>query len=107
MTLPEYTNLSAEIYRGAVTLLDSVELTQPIRLLGVKLSNLRHQDEQLPLFEGERKKAHLAKAMDEVNSRFGEFSVTYGTLLTVDEKRGSFVISPAWRPQGIRKVDVE
>ncbi|ACM21514.1 DNA polymerase IV [Geotalea daltonii FRC-32] len=107
LTLPEYTNLSAEIYRGAVTLLDSVELTQPVRLLGVKLSNLRHQDEQLPLFEGERKKAHLAKAMDEVNSRFGEFSVTYGTLLTVEGKKGSFVISPAWRPQGIRKVDVE
>lgn len=107
LTLSEYTNLSVEIYRGAVTLLDSVQLSQPVRLLGVKLSNLRHQEEQLPLFAGERKKAHLARAMDEVNSRFGEFCVTYGTLLTDDEKKGSFVISPAWRPKGIRKVDVE
>ncbi|WP_243371584.1 DNA polymerase IV [Geotalea sp. SG265] len=107
LTLPRYTNLSADIYHGAVTLLDSVQLAQPVRLLGVKLSNLRHQDEQLSLFEGERKKAHLAKAMDEVNSRFGEFSVTFGTLLADDAKKGSFVISPAWRPEGIRKVDVE
>ncbi len=107
LTVANYTNLSADIYQAAITLLDSVELAQPIRLLGIKLSNLRHQDEQLPLFETERKKAHLTQAMDEVNSRFGEFSVTFGTLLADDQKKGSFVISPAWRPDGIRKVDVE
>ena len=44
--------------------------------------------------------------MDEVNDRFGSFKVTYGSVLDNEEK-GSFVISPAWRPDGIRNVDVE
>jgi DNA polymerase-4 len=107
LTLSDHTNLSEEIYHGAITLLDSVELTQPVRLLGIKLSNLRRQEEQLSLFTGDTKKTQLAQAMDEVNSRFGEFSVTYGSLLGDGETRGSSVISPAWRPKGIRKVEVE
>jgi len=45
-------------------------------------------------------------AMDEVNDRFGGFAVTYGSVLDNEEK-GSFVISPAWRPDGIRNVDVK
>ena len=43
--------------------------------------------------------------MDSVNDRFGEFAVTFGSLLTAGEK-GSHVISPAWRPEGIRNVQV-
>lgn len=45
-------------------------------------------------------------AMDAVNDRYGDFSVTFGSLLDNEEK-GSFVISPAWRPEGIRNVDVK
>ena len=45
-------------------------------------------------------------AMDEVNDRYGSFAVTYGSVLDNGEK-GSFVISPAWRPDGIRNVDVQ
>lgn len=106
-TLVNDINLSEEIFKAAVELLDSVELEQPIRLLGVRLSNLRHQSEQLLLFEDERRKAFATQAMDEVNSRFGEFTVTFGSLLPSKEKNGSFVISPAWRPSGIRNVDVK
>lgn len=106
-TLANYINLSEEIFKAAVELLDSVELEQPIRLLGVRLSSLRHQSEQLPLFEDERRKAFATQAMDEVNSRYGEFTVTFGSLLPSREKNGSFVISPAWRPRGIRNVDVK
>ncbi len=46
------------------------------------------------------------KAMDIVNDRFGEFKVTFGSLLSSDEK-GSYVISLAWRPDGIRNVAVQ
>jgi DNA polymerase IV len=106
-TLKSYINLSDEIYQSALGILDSVTLEQPIRLMGVTLSNLRRQAEQLPLFEEERKKHFATKAMDEVNNRFGEMAVTYGSLLPEQEKNGSFVISPAWRPSGIRNVDVK
>ena len=100
-----FTNNSEEIYRATLKILDGMELTQPVRLLGVKISNLRQHTEQLPLFPGERKKALLANAMDQVNDRFGECAVTFGTLL--GKEGGSKVISPAWRPEGLRNVDVE
>jgi DNA polymerase-4 len=74
--------------------------------LGVKLSNLKYEAEQLSLFRDVQKRGDAIKAMDMVNDRYGEFSVTYGSLLSSEEK-GSHVISPAWRPDGIRNVDVQ
>ena len=106
-TLKQYINLSDDIYRTALGILSSVELEQPVRLLGISLSNLKHQAEQLPLFEDERKKLFATQAMDAVNDRFGKMSVTYGTLLPGKEKAGSHVIPPSWRPDGIKNVDVK
>jgi DNA polymerase-4 len=106
-TLKNYINLSDEIYKAAVALLNTVELEQPVRLLGVRLSNLKHQAEQLPLFEAERKKLFATQAMDQVNDRFGSMSVTFGSLLPGKEKAGSHVIPPSWRPDGIKNVEVK
>jgi len=64
------------------------------------------QREQLRLFEDEWKKAFMVNAMNIVNNRYGDYTVTFGSLLTGTEKKGSFVISPAWRPDGIRNVQV-
>lgn len=100
-----HTNNSEEIYQAAAKILQEVELTQPVRLLGVKISNLRQHTEQLPLFAEDRKKALVASAMDHVNNRFGDFAVTFGSLL--GKGGGSKVISPAWKPEGVRNVDVE
>jgi DNA polymerase IV len=100
-------SLSHDIYRAAVAILDSVTLEQPVRLLGVRLSNLRHREEQLTLFNDEKRQLSATTAMDQLNDRYGEFTVTFGSLRADDEAKGSFVISPAWRPEGIRNVDVE
>lgn len=105
-TVADYICLSEDIFKAAVGILDTVRLEQPVRLLGVTLSKLRQQGEQLPLFEDERKKVRATRAMDEVNSRFGEFTVTFASLLPGRERNGSFVISPAWKPEGIRNVQV-
>ncbi|MGB4599551.1 MAG: DNA polymerase IV [Trichlorobacter sp.] len=99
-------SLSDEIFKVATSLLDSIELHQAVRLLGVSLSNLQHNQQQLSLFEEERRKSEATRAMDAVNDRFGDYSVTFGSLLQSEEK-GSHVISPAWRPEGIRNVGVE
>ena len=64
-TLMHYINQSEDIYWAAVGILDSIVLMQPVRLLGVRLSNLRYESNQLPLFPEERKKAQLVNAMDE------------------------------------------
>ena len=106
-TLKSYINLSDEIYRAALGILDTVELEQPVRLIGISLSNLKHQAEQLPLFENERKKLFATQAMDSINERFGRMSVTYGTLLAGKEKAGSHVIPPSWRPDGVKNIDVQ
>jgi DNA polymerase-4 len=106
MTRKEHTNQSDEIFDEAVRILDTMELAQPVRLLGVRITNLCYHRQQLPLFIDERRKMLATSAMDEVNDKFGSFKVTYGSVLDNEEK-GSFVISPAWRPDGIRNVDVQ
>jgi DNA polymerase-4 len=100
------TNSSEELYQEAVSILDSFTLEQPVRLLGVRITNLCHQSEQLSIFPQERRKTQATGAMDQVNNRFGDFAVTFGSLVD-QEQKGSFVISPAWRPEGIRQVDVQ
>ena len=104
LTRPSHTNGSRELYDAALELVGIIALAQPVRLLGVKLSGLRRHESQLSLFQEERKNSRATAAMDLLNDRFGEFTVTYGTI--IDEAEGSQVISPSWRPEGIRKVDV-
>jgi DNA polymerase-4 len=106
-TLKNYINLSDEIYKAALGILETVELEQPVRLLGVSLSNLKHQAEQLPLFEDERKKLFATQAMDKVNDRYGGRVVTYGSLLPGKAAAGNHVIPPSWRPDGIKNIDME
>ncbi|MDD2899976.1 MAG: DNA polymerase IV [Desulfuromonadaceae bacterium] len=105
-TLKNYVNKSEDIYVGAVAILDTIDIEQPIRLLGVRITNLCYHREQLPLFEDERKKAFMVSAMDAVNDKYGDFTVTYGSLLGNNSQSGSHVISPAWKPEGIRNVQV-
>jgi len=106
-TLSTPISLSDDIYQAADKLFSSMGIDQPICLLGISLSNLyEHKGQQISLFESDRRKEQLTKAMDAVNNRFGDFKVTFGSLLDAEEK-GSYVISPAWRPTGVRNVGAE
>jgi DNA polymerase-4 len=69
------------------------------------LSGLRFLTSQLPLFPAERRLHMLTKARDQANDRYGDFAVMFGSLLE-QKGKGSHVISPAWRPQGVRNVEV-
>jgi len=103
---PAPVNGSGEIYKAAVKILDGIELAGAVRLLGVRISSLRPQGEQLPLFQEERTGLRLTEAMDKVNNRHGDFTVMFGSLLD-QRNKGSHVISPAWKPEGIRNVGVD
>ena len=105
-TLPALINDTGEIYRAAVAILDTMRLLKSVRLLGISLSSLAKDEGGLPLFQEPDldKKAALAKAVDIVNDKFGEHTVTFGAALA--EEKGQRVISPAWRPSGVRKSDV-
>jgi len=77
-----------------------------VRLLGISLSSLGKDEGQMALFQDKdrEKKAAMAKAMDAVNDKFGEHSITFAS--TIGEEKDHKVISPAWRPSGVRKSDV-
>jgi DNA polymerase IV len=106
ITLPVATNDSGDIYRAAVAILDGIHLTKSVRLLGVSLSCLGKDDGQMLLFQEEdrEKKATLAKAVDTINDKFGEHTITFASTFT--QEKGPGVISPAWRPSGVRNSDV-
>lgn len=94
-------NHGPDIYSAAAGILREIPLTHPVRLLGVAVSSLERNVSQMPLFNEERRKSFLSDAMDEINDRFGRFTVTWGTLA---ERSGhERVISPAWRPAGDRE----
>ncbi|MFH1683759.1 MAG: DNA polymerase IV [Candidatus Margulisiibacteriota bacterium] len=46
-----------------------------IRFVGISVSNLVHDIDQICVFEGDEKKKSLLRAVDEVNDRFGEFTI--------------------------------
>jgi DNA polymerase-4 len=104
-TVALHTNRTDDIFAEAVRILDTFELARPVRLLGIRITNLSYQREQLPLFPEERRKVLATCVMDSVNDRYGNFTIIPGSILDTDEK-GSRVISPAWRPDGIRNVEV-
>jgi len=97
---------SEDIYWAALRILDSSLLIQPIRLLGISLASLETRNQQLSLLPEDHIRERLTIALDQVNDRHGEFTVMPGCLLTMKGK-GSHVISPAWRPEGIRNIGVK
>jgi DNA polymerase-4 len=106
ITLSDATNDTGEIYRSAVAILDGIHLRKSVRLFGVALSALGKEGDQMTLFKdpAREKRAAVARAMDMVNDKFGELTVTYAAA--IGEEKDHKVISPAWRPSGVRKSDV-
>ncbi len=94
-------NHGLEIYATARELLGELRLTQPLRLIGVSVSSLEKGASQLLLFDTERKKQYITDARDDINDRYGDFTVTWGTL--AERYAHGRVISPAWRPDGDRQ----
>ncbi len=95
------TNDTRRIYRAALCILDGIRLREPVRLLGVTLSGLENIRGQRPLFHEEQRREDLLRSMDDLNQRFGSLTVTWGACLNPLRHPG--VISPAWRPSGIRR----
>ena len=79
-TLSKWMNSGNEIFQYAFEIFKSVSHPKPIRLLGVGMSLLRKEGCQLDLFEKRDKKDNLLKAMDRVNERFGDWTLTWAGL---------------------------
>ena len=96
MTLKRCITTGPQINEVAMRILDGIRLRDAVRLVGVSLANLIKGRAQIPLFEEERKREELALAMDRVNDRYGEFTLTWGPLLGGRKGR---VVPPSWRPK--------
>jgi DNA polymerase-4 len=79
-TLSKWINSGNEIFRQAFEIFELIHHPKPIRLLGVGVSELRKEGYQLDLFEKRDKKDNLLKAMNHVNERFGDWTLTWAGL---------------------------
>jgi DNA polymerase-4 len=70
--IPQAKDLFHKLYRKG----------QPVRLLGVRLSELTDEAVQTNLFSNVEKKTELYKAIDDVKNRFGRNSITKATRKT-------------------------
>ncbi len=89
------------IFKVVLEIFNSLSLKQPVRLVGVSVSGLVKDLHQLPLFDEEKRRRAVLTVMDQVNDRYGEFCITWGTLLNRYPHKG--VISPAWKPKGPKR----
>ena len=74
-------NNSIDIYVAAREILNTIRLQQPIRLIGVSVCNLTKNTVQLSLFSTDRVKQAATQTMDTINDRYGDFCITWGTLI--------------------------
>ncbi len=96
-TIRKFIHDGREIYQTALSLLEGINIeTLGVRLIGVSISNLVKGTDQLSLFRDEWRKQILLAAMDKVNDRYGEFTLTWGRLLY--KVKTTNILSPAWRP---------
>lgn len=93
-----YTNDTHTIYNTSMDIIDSIRLKEPLRLLGVTLLELEKIPPQMEMFFNKRRA--LFDAIDRINRRFGEFTITWAPCNMVNHHG---VISPMWRPSGVRK----
>ena len=81
-TLPKSINNGNEIFRHIFEIFQSISHAKQIRLLGVGATLLKREQGQLNLFEKREKSDNLLKAMDQVNERFGDWTLTWASLLS-------------------------
>jgi len=79
-TLSHWINSGPEIFQHSFDIFASSLHPRPIRLLGVGVSQLKKEWCQLPLFVKREKMDNLLRAMDQVNGKFGDWTLTWGSL---------------------------
>ncbi|MDD5311598.1 MAG: DNA polymerase IV [Dehalococcoidia bacterium] len=89
LTSQEATNLDDEIFKRAVSLLESAlaKKSRPVRLVGLEVSNLVRGEGQLSLFDAEAKRQEqLDRAIDRVRDKYGFDAIQTGYTLDLKQK---------------------
>jgi len=74
------TDSTIDIYNAAIMILSKHKIKMPVRLVGLTATNLSRYTTD-SLFVSERKLRQAFKIMDDINTRFGESTITIGTLV--------------------------
>lgn len=110
--LAEYINDGYDIYKAAESILDNDLMThnsQPnsrpapiphngFRFVGISVSGLIHNLDQISIFESCEAKKKALKAIDAINDRYGEFTVERAAIMdTVLQKKTGMVTSGLYK----------
>ncbi|MCX8023469.1 MAG: DNA polymerase IV [Syntrophorhabdaceae bacterium] len=82
------TNDTHQIYRQVLSILDSIRLRDRVRLIGVRLSGLTRESNQMSLFSGLERRKALFKAIDTINNRYGELSLAWAASICKEGPSG-------------------
>lgn len=96
----EQINDGYDIFKHAERLFDQnlPYFNKAFRFVGVSLSGLTHNLDQISIFEENEKKKAVLKALDEINNKFGEFSIERAAIMkTVLQKKTGMVSSRSYR----------
>jgi len=94
--IEDYIDDGYELYKVAEKLIDEAA-GSIIRFVGVSLSNLVHNADQISLIEQKETAKKVLKSVDEINDRYGEFTVERASIMnTVLQKKSGMVSSRAF-----------
>jgi len=71
---------TTDIYNQAAKVFLSKKINQKIRMIAVSVTNLIPLTKQLNLFDDIVSKKNIALAMDNINNKFGEHTISYGQM---------------------------
>ncbi|SLK16433.1 MULTISPECIES: DNA polymerase IV [unclassified Paenibacillus] len=81
--LPDPTNITVDVCKIAKQLFHQYWDGQPVRRVGVSLSNLSSADTyQLSLFDDQEQKRAIDKVMDDIKDRFGDIAILRASSIT-------------------------
>ncbi|MDO4169360.1 MAG: DNA polymerase IV [Lachnospiraceae bacterium] len=87
-TLLTATDITNDIYQAAVELLDEVWKGEPIRLFGVRATNITEESYQLGLFDYQKKQKleNMDKAIDSIRNKYGNDAIKRASFLDSEIK---------------------
>lgn len=87
VTLPAHINDGFQIYQTGESRILNYRFPKAVRLIGVRISNLTVISAQQSLWKKERKRALLVPYIDNINNKYGEFTIKSGFLLDATKMR--------------------
>jgi DNA polymerase-4 len=102
VTMKHYFNSGQEICDNAWKIFERwMPVKKAVRLIGVSISSLSACDKQQYIFDDMEKRQRLLRVMDEINVKYGGFTVKPVTLLTAEkygiQKRCGIISTRVWK----------